>query len=88
MPFFFKCEVLKNGKYGLVLPGVADAIQTLQKRGIKIGTTTGFIQCMVDILLEDAAKQGIVTENAYMQIRLVFFLLPSKLVAAQVTLQL
>jgi len=58
-----QCEVLKNGSYGTVLPGVAEAIQTLQKRGIKIGTTTGFIQCMVDILLEDSAKQGYVPDS-------------------------
>ncbi len=45
-------------KYTTLLPGVAEVTQRLQKQGIKIGSTTGFIRPMVDILEEDAAKQG------------------------------
>lgn len=45
-------------KYTGLLPGVAEVTQRLQKRGIKIGSTTGFTRVMVDILEEDAAKQG------------------------------
>ena len=45
-------------KYTTLLPGVAEVTQRLQKQGIKIGSTTGFIRSMVDILEEDAAKQG------------------------------
>ncbi len=33
-------------------------INRLQARGIKIGSTTGFIRVMVDVLEEEAAKQG------------------------------
>ncbi len=44
--------------YTTLLPGVAETIQTLQGQGIKIGSTTGFVRSMVDILEEDAAKQG------------------------------
>ena len=45
-------------QYTTLLPGVVETIQTLQSQGIKIGSTTGFVRSMVDILEEDAAKQG------------------------------
>ena len=45
-------------KYTTLLPGVAEVTQRLQKQGIKIGSTTGFVRSMVDILEEDSAKQG------------------------------
>ncbi len=44
--------------YTTLLPGVAEMTQTLQKRGVKIGSTTGFLRSMVEILEEDAKKQG------------------------------
>ena len=49
-------------KYTTLLPGVAEVTQKLQKEGIKIGSSTGFIRCMVDILEEDAKKQGYVPD--------------------------
>ena len=45
-------------KYTNLLPGVAEITQRLQKQGIKLGSTTGFTRSMVDILEEEAAKQG------------------------------
>ena len=45
-------------KYTTLLPGVAEMTQAIQKQGIKIGSTTGFIRVMVDILEEDAKSQG------------------------------
>jgi len=45
-------------KYTTLLPGVAEVTQRLQKQGIKIGSTTGFVRPMVDILEKDSAKQG------------------------------
>ncbi|MEE8270952.1 MAG: phosphonoacetaldehyde hydrolase, partial [Alphaproteobacteria bacterium] len=44
--------------YADLLPGVADVVGRLQARGIKIGSSTGFIRVMVDILEDEAAKQG------------------------------
>ena len=49
-------------QYTDLLPGVAEVIQRLQKQGIKIGSTTGFVRSMVDILEEDAKKQGYVPD--------------------------
>ena len=49
-------DCLRN--YTTLLPGVAEVVQRLQARGIKIGSTTGFTRAMVDILEEEAARQG------------------------------
>ncbi len=49
-------------QYTALLPGVAEAVQKLQKAGVKIGSTTGFVRSMVDILEEDAKKQGYVPD--------------------------
>jgi phosphonoacetaldehyde hydrolase len=46
------------GKYTGLLPGVAEVANKLKSQGIKIGVSTGFVRSMVDILLEDAIKQG------------------------------
>jgi len=53
-------DCLRN--YTALLPGVAEVTQKLQKQGVKIGSTTGFIRSMVDILEEDAKKQGYVPD--------------------------
>ena len=49
-------------QYTDLLPGVAEVVQRLQKQGIKIGSTTGFVRSMVDILEEDSKKQGYVPD--------------------------
>ncbi len=49
-------------QYTTLLPGVVETVQTLQSRGIKIGSTTGFIRSMVDILEADAKTQGYVPD--------------------------
>ncbi len=49
-------------QYTELLPGVAEVVQRLQKQGIKIGSTTGFVRSMVDILEEDTKKQGYVPD--------------------------
>jgi len=53
-------DCLRN--YTALLPGVAEVTQKLQKQGVKIGSTTGFVRSMVDILEEDAKKQGYVPD--------------------------
>ncbi len=44
------------------IPGAAEATQKLQAQGIKIGSTTGFVRVMVDILEEEAKKRGYVPD--------------------------
>ena len=54
VPAQIKC--LPN--YSALLPGIADVTQAMQKSGIKLGVTTGFLRSMVEVLLDDARKQG------------------------------
>lgn len=49
-------------QYTGLLPGVAETTQALQKQGIKIGSTTGFVRSMVDILEAEAKKQGYIPD--------------------------
>lgn len=49
-------------QYTTLLPGVAEMTQTLQKQGVKIGSTTGFVRSMVDILETDAKTQGYIPD--------------------------
>ena len=49
-------------QYTGLLPGVAETTQKLQNEGVKIGSTTGFVRSMVDVLEEDAARQGYVPD--------------------------
>ena len=48
--------------YATLLPGVATVTQQLQAEGIKIGSTTGFLRSMVDILVAAAKEQGYVPD--------------------------
>jgi len=41
-----------------VISGVADMVQRLRARGLKIGSTTGYTRPMLDVLLPHAATQG------------------------------
>ncbi|MCH8808327.1 MAG: phosphonoacetaldehyde hydrolase [Proteobacteria bacterium] len=49
-------------QYTTLLPDVAEVTQKFQKEGIKIGSTTGFVRSMVDVLEADAKKQGYVPD--------------------------
>lgn len=50
-------------KYTGLIPGTAEAVNKLRKEfGMKVGCTTGFLRSMVDVLLDDAAKQGYVPD--------------------------
>jgi phosphonoacetaldehyde hydrolase len=49
-------------QYTTLLPHVAETIQKFQKDGIKIGSSTGFVRSMVDILEADAKTQGYVPD--------------------------
>ena len=49
-------------QYTTLLPHVAEVVKKFQKDGIKIGSSTGFVRSMVDILEADAKKQGYVPD--------------------------
>lgn len=59
---FVPMQIACLREYTTLLPGVAETTQRLQAEGIKLGSTTGFVRPMVDILEADARKQGYVPD--------------------------
>lgn len=45
-----------------LIPGVLEAVQNFRKRGLKIGSTTGYTRAMLDVLLEQSAQAGYVPD--------------------------
>lgn len=45
------------------IPGVLDTIKELRENGIKIGSTTGYTQAMMDVVRPGAAARGYVVDN-------------------------
>jgi phosphonoacetaldehyde hydrolase len=45
-------------EYAEPIPGCLDAVQALHERGIKVGSTTGYIRAMMDILAPKARENG------------------------------
>jgi phosphonoacetaldehyde hydrolase len=54
IPRQFSCLL----EYSAVLPGVVEAVERFRRRGLKIGTTTGYTREMLDLLVEHSAKAG------------------------------
>ena len=54
VPLQLECLV----KYSTVIDGVPETVARLRKRGIKIGSTTGYTRAMLDMVLRPAAEQG------------------------------
>jgi phosphonoacetaldehyde hydrolase len=44
--------------YSELIPGTLDAVAAMRRRGIKIGSTTGYLTEMMEINRKDAARQG------------------------------
>jgi phosphonoacetaldehyde hydrolase len=51
--------------YAGVIPGVVEVLNTLRARGIKLGSTTGYTRPMLDLLIAEAAKQGLELDAAF-----------------------
>ena len=45
-------------EHSRLIPDVAQAVQRLRARGLKIGSTTGYTRAMLEILLREAKAQG------------------------------
>jgi phosphonoacetaldehyde hydrolase len=54
IPLQFSCLA----EYSTLIPGVVEAIQRFRQRGLKIGSTTGYTRAMLDLLVEQSAKNG------------------------------
>jgi phosphonoacetaldehyde hydrolase len=55
-------EVLEH--HCKLIDGVAQAVDRMRARGLKIGTTTGYNRAMLDYLLDRAREQGLVPDSS------------------------
>lgn len=55
-------EILKNPKYGRLLPGVASSMEYLKRHRIDRTATTGYTRSMVDLVLKDQERQGYIPD--------------------------
>jgi phosphonoacetaldehyde hydrolase len=58
LPLQFSCLL----EYSTVLPGVPAAVERFRRRGLKIGTTTGYTREMLNLLVEASAKAGFIAD--------------------------
>jgi phosphonoacetaldehyde hydrolase len=58
VPLQFSCLL----EYSVVIPGVVKATERFRRRGLKIGTTTGYTREMLDLLVEASRKAGYVPD--------------------------
>jgi phosphonoacetaldehyde hydrolase len=55
---FVPLQLACLSEYSGLIPGTLDAMKALRARGIKIGSTTGYLREMMEINLRDAKTQG------------------------------
>ena len=55
---FIPLQISCLAEYSTLIPGVAESVQRFRKRGLKIGSTTGYTRAMLDLLVETSAKAG------------------------------
>jgi phosphonoacetaldehyde hydrolase len=55
---FIPSQIQVLADHSELIPGVRDAVGRMRRRGLGIGTTTGYNRAMLDYLLERAAEQG------------------------------
>ena len=55
---FVPLQLSRLAEYSTLIPGVVESVQRFRKRGLKIGSTTGYTRAMLDLLVETSAKAG------------------------------
>jgi len=58
VPLQFSCLL----EHSALIPGVVEAVGRFRRRGLKIGTTTGYTREMLDLLVEASRKAGFVAD--------------------------
>ncbi len=51
-------------KYAALIPGTLEALAEFRRQGLKIGSTTGYIAEMMEVLQEEARRQGYVPDSS------------------------
>ena len=62
VPLQLECLV----KYSTVIDGVAETVARLRKRGIKIGSTTGYTRAMLGMIIVPAAPTRATVQTAWL----------------------
>jgi phosphonoacetaldehyde hydrolase len=60
---FVPMNVAVAADYAVMIPGAVDTVRTLRKRGLKIGSTTGYTRDILDRILPVAAAAGYAPDN-------------------------
>jgi phosphonoacetaldehyde hydrolase len=55
---FIPMQVECAAEYSAVIPGVAETVERLRQRGLRIGSTTGYTRAMLAPIVERAAREG------------------------------
>jgi phosphonoacetaldehyde hydrolase len=55
---FVPLQLACLSEYSTLIPGTLDAVAAMRARGMKIGSTTGYLREMMEINLRDAKRQG------------------------------
>jgi phosphonoacetaldehyde hydrolase len=55
---FLPLQIASLTKYSALIPGTIEAMADFRKRGLKVGSTTGYVQEIMEPLQEEARKQG------------------------------
>ena len=60
IPLQFSCLE----EYSAVIAGVPEAVESFRRRGLKIGSTTGYTRAMLDLLLKTSGQQGYAPDSS------------------------
>jgi phosphonoacetaldehyde hydrolase len=55
---FIPLQLACLADYADLIPGTVEAVDKFRSRGLKIGSTTGYMREMMDLLLEEAKRRG------------------------------
>lgn len=60
---FVPAQLAVLATYADLIPGTLDALEAFRERGLKIGSTTGYTEAMVDVILKEAEARGYVPDS-------------------------
>ena len=55
---FVPLQLQTIAEFSMPVPGVADAVARARRRGVKIGSTTGYNRAILNVLLKESARRG------------------------------
>lgn len=60
---FIPLQLQCLARYADLIPGTLEAVAEFRRRGLKIGSTTGYMEDMMTLLLAEAARRGYVPDS-------------------------